>query len=314
MRKSSIIPYEMFDLERTADEARRASKLRHIYHHGQDLAWDGQEVLPALLAKHGGIHVSAPVRDAIGRIYSLILWGELAAWRISAQLADDIVPLEAKMAATSQAHDEARHFYVMHDYLEALGYTPRRMDRRSEKLLELVMVEKDLTKKLLGMQLMVESIALAIFRATRESQVEPVLTELLEYYEKDEARHVGLGVQYLPDRLKHLGPASLPGMIAFEVQLIFWALAALSAIEKDLAVLGIPAGTMIVHAMEKQQQARDQMWASLGQTRRPVESAMRRLILTACGAWFPPKDQPRDLAGRFASARAVWRTGEYRAA
>ena len=48
----------------------------------------------------------------------MLMWGELAAWRISAQLADRLEPLEMKMAATSQAHDEARHFYVMHDYLE----------------------------------------------------------------------------------------------------------------------------------------------------------------------------------------------------
>ena len=35
----SKIAYDMFDLERSASEARRLSKCERIYHRGQDLAW-----------------------------------------------------------------------------------------------------------------------------------------------------------------------------------------------------------------------------------------------------------------------------------
>jgi pyruvate formate lyase activating enzyme len=62
-------------------------------------------------------------------------------------------------------------------------------------------------KKLIGMQLQIESTALTIFHALRESKVCPVLTDLLTDYEKDEARHVGLGVQLLPTLMKKMGPA-----------------------------------------------------------------------------------------------------------
>lgn len=94
--KKSRIPFAMFDLPRSADDARRMDKLGHIYHRGQELAWDGRAVLADLLAKHGGLRVDAARRDALGRVFEVIMWGELAAWKISAALADELEPLEAR--------------------------------------------------------------------------------------------------------------------------------------------------------------------------------------------------------------------------
>src|SRR5207249_2363285 len=136
-------------------EARKLQKLRHLYHRGQDLAWDGRAVLGELIAKHGGIRLSdaGGQRRALSRVFEIILCGELAAWKISAELADRLVPLEAKMAATSQAHDEARHFYVMYDYLRELGYRPTRIDKYSQRVLDLALNTPNLAHKILGMQL-----------------------------------------------------------------------------------------------------------------------------------------------------------------
>src|SRR6185295_14775431 len=132
----------------------RLDRASNIYHRGQDLAWSGREVLAALVDKHGGVHVPEGKKQALRDVFGPIMWGELAAWKISAQLADRLEPLEAKMAATSQAHDEARHFYVMHDYLElATGSVPRGMHRASEQLLSTVLETDNLAHKLLGMQL-----------------------------------------------------------------------------------------------------------------------------------------------------------------
>src|SRR5687767_4870009 len=91
------IRYDMFDVVRDAAEARRLDKCERIYHRGQEMAWDGQEILPMLLAKHGGVHVSPEKREALKQVFSIIMWVELAAWKISAQLADGLVPLGAKM-------------------------------------------------------------------------------------------------------------------------------------------------------------------------------------------------------------------------
>ena len=63
----------MFDLARSADEARRAHKLESLYHRGQDLAWDGRAVLRELIDKHGGIRVPEEKRAALGQIFAVIM-------------------------------------------------------------------------------------------------------------------------------------------------------------------------------------------------------------------------------------------------
>lgn len=184
------------------------AKLERLYHVGANKAWDGKQVLAELLAKHGGIRLSDDKKRALGEIFSTILWGELAAWSISADLALQLEDTEAKMAATSQVFDEARHFYVMRDYLLALdipGDLPPLDGYTHTVLTELLETER-LVDKLLGMQLIVESVAVTLFRSVAQAGVEPVLSELMPYFERDEARHVGLGVLYLPKLLAALGP------------------------------------------------------------------------------------------------------------
>ena len=203
-RKRRTVPYGMFDFGKHGLEAQNAKVLERIYHKGQAQAWDGRAVLSSLISQHGVPDVDPEKKHALGRVFAVIMWGELAAWRISAELADEIEPLEAKMAATSQAFDEARHFYVMHDYLVALGALPDRLDRGAQALLDGVMNADSLPKKLLGMQLMVEPVALTLFHIVKRLEIEPVLTHLLPYYERDEARHVALGVQYLPALLSKM--------------------------------------------------------------------------------------------------------------
>lgn len=258
------IRYDMFDLERDAAEARRLERCQGIYHRGQDMAWDGQKILPMLLDKHGGVQLSPERREALKRVLAIILWGELAAWKISAQLADGLVPLEAKMAATSQSFDEARHFYVMYDYLKELGYVPKRLDRAPQALLDLVLDTSNLAYKLLGMQLMIETIALTIFQTVRETQVEPVLCELMRYFERDEARHVGLGMQYLPSLMKPMSKRQVGAMITFQVRLLAWALWELKILEPDFKVLGIVPRAILDRGRSKQLAALHEAFNALG--------------------------------------------------
>ena len=252
LSRRAPVPYEMFSYSRQAEEAKRLVKCERIYHKGQELAWDGKDVLASLMQKHGGIQIAPELRAPLKRLFSIILWGELAAWKISAQLADRLEPLEAKMAATSQAHDEARHFYTMHDYLEQLGFVPERMDAAPEALLRHVLDTDDIAAKLLGMQLMIETIALAIFQEVRESRFEPVLADLLTYYEKDEARHVGLGMQYLPSIMAKMSPARMTRLFLFQAELVGYALWETKALERDLAALGIDPRRIIERTKAKQ--------------------------------------------------------------
>ena len=65
----------------------------------------------------------------------------------------------AKLAATSQTHDEARHFYVMADYLKTLGVIPRELGPRTTRILNGTLQAPTLAQRLIGMQLMIEPMA-----------------------------------------------------------------------------------------------------------------------------------------------------------
>jgi hypothetical protein len=293
----TALPYDMFDLARSAADARRYERVENIYHRGQDLAWNGREILAKLVEKHGGVHVPPDKRDALGAVFGPILWGELAAWKISAQLADRLEPLEAKMAATSQAHDEARHFYVMHDYLLlALGEVPKRVHPASEKLLRLVLETDDLAQKLMGMQLQVETTALTLFQHAREARICPVLTELLPYFEKDEARHVGLGTQVLPMLMKPMNRLEGLKLTVFALQVTFWLLASNRAMEGGLRALGLDPRRLLTLAKSKQMIVWEEVWQVTDKKNGVGDAIARVMEATANGLWPPAGDE--NLRGR----------------
>lgn len=301
--------YDMFDLARSAAEARRLAKCENIYHRGQELAWDGKDVLGELLARHGGVHVPAAQRRALERVFTIILWGELAAWKISAQLADRLVPLEAKMAATSQAFDEARHFYVMHDYLTALGFEPGRLDRAPQALLDLVLETDDLAAKLMGMQLMIETIALALFQAVRERAVEPVLTELLRYFERDEARHVGLGMQYLPSLLAGMSKREGMRLVTFQIRIMYWALTELRLVQDDFRTLGVEPRRIIESVRKKQLAAIGAAYEAVGIPFDRDRNVAAMSLNAVVELMFPP--EPASLPSRARTAwAAFWRRNQ----
>jgi hypothetical protein len=94
----------------------------------------------------------------------------------------------------------------MRDYLLALDSEIPPLDGYTHTILTELLDTDRLVDKLLGMQLIVESVAVTLFRSVAKAGVEPVLSGLMPYFERDEARHVGLGVLYLPKLLAKLGP------------------------------------------------------------------------------------------------------------
>jgi hypothetical protein len=280
-----FLPFDMFDVAYGDAEARRARRMESIYHVGQARIWDGRDVLAQLVAKHGPPKVAPATARALARVFAIIMWGELAAWKISAQLSDALVPLEAKLAAASQVHDEARHFYVMHDYLELLGEKPAPMEFWSQRVLAMTLGTKDLTKKLLGMQLTVETIALVIFQRVRELEVEPVLTELLPYYERDEARHVGLGVQLVPQLMNELSIPKVIEVALFQLDLLVTTLIALKSIEPDLLALGVDPRSMLGIAFRKQGEIDEAIQKEFPLW--PKDPPVRRVFEGVCEVLFP---------------------------
>jgi hypothetical protein len=182
----------------------QTDRLRRIYHHaGRDL-WDGPAVFRDAVARHGGIQLEREKRLALAHPITMLMWGELAAWIVAAELAERLEEPDARLAASSQVFDEARHFYVLRDYLALLHVPAPRLDPYFAIGVRRLLATRDLTVKLFAMQLLAEGTAMVIFRFLADARIEPVLTEILPYIERDESRHVGLGVLYLPQRLKQL--------------------------------------------------------------------------------------------------------------
>jgi hypothetical protein len=219
--------------------AQAQSQLNKLYHVGQERAWDGRQVLADLIGKHGPPRFPPEKRAAAMEVLSVLLWGEFAAWAISADLAQRLEDVDARMAATSQAHDEARHFYVLRDYVLAEGGQVPRLKGLSRRLLLRVLKTSSVAAKLVGMQLLVESNALAIFNGLVKARVEPVLTELLPYFERDEGRHVGLGVMYLPRMLGRMGVLGKIRLALFQARCVWLLMCAGLPVRRHFEVLGM---------------------------------------------------------------------------
>lgn len=307
----SDIPFDMFDVALEAAAARRSAKLERIYHKGQDLAWDGKKVLAELIEKHGGVTLATDKGVSLGRIFAVLMWGELAAWKISCQLADRLETLEAKMAATSQAHDEARHFYVLYDYLSELGQVPRDIDRPSRAVIDLVLNTDSLMEKLIGMQLMLETLALTIFQLVREAKVEPVITELLRFYERDEARHVGLGVQHLPALMKRASALEHGKAIVFQLKMTAWTLRGLQVLEPHFNAIGVDTRRVISVGRNKMFTASEMLWSGMGMRRPPARDKLEAAIDSLMEVLFPRPEVGPSWMRRLSAARRVWKAGGF---
>jgi hypothetical protein len=254
-------PYELVEQSLVERAQSRLERLERLYHVGQNNIWDGREVLNGLIAKYGKPKLPDEKKEAALKILSVLLWGELAAWAISADLAERIDDVEAKMAATSQAHDEARHFYVLRDYLRALGEPVPRLGGIGRRLLLSILETPSLVHKLIGMQLLTESNALAIFRELAASRLEPVLSDLLPYYERDEARHVGLGVMYLPRLLSRMSSRETLGVMWFQLRSIAMLMSAGINMHEHFRTLGIDPRKMAEYTIKLQDDVTREMLA-----------------------------------------------------
>jgi len=258
-------PYEMVEKAAVEDAAVKTKRLDRLYHLTQKHSWDGKAVFGALVDKYGppGQGMDEDKRQALSRIMTILMWGELAAWNISADLALTIEDMDAKMAATAQVFDEARHFYVMRDYVMALGPVPP-IGGIPQRLLRKVLEAPTLATKLVGMQLLFETNAVVMFRRIGESNVCPILHELLPYFERDESRHVGLGVMYVPKLIQKMSRAEAKRTARFQVQCILLLMSGGFALREDFALLELDQRLMALRVTHMQDDVIRQMIAQHG--------------------------------------------------
>lgn len=138
--------------------------------------------------------------DLTTQALSQFLHGEQGALLVAGLLLSCCPDLEAKLYAASQAMDEARHVEVFRRYIAKCG-SVQPMRPRLKEIMDSTLAADHWVKTLIGVQVVVEGMALATFKTYSAATNDPLLKDLLGNVIRDEARHVGFGVMYVRDTL-----------------------------------------------------------------------------------------------------------------
>jgi hypothetical protein len=202
------------------DEGR--DRLLSLYQKGKDKQWDAQkridwdlEVDPLnvagfpdefnpLFGSEVWDKMNQRERDEFGRhqgswLFSQFLHGEQGALTVAARIVETVPDIDSKFYAATQVMDEARHVELYSRFMEEkIGmYYPINQDLA--KLLAESLEDSRWDLPYLGMQVMIEGLALAAFGLYRDMSTTPLVKQLLAYVMQDEARHVAFGRLALKD-------------------------------------------------------------------------------------------------------------------
>jgi len=140
---------------------------------------------------------------------SQFMHGEQGALICTAKIVETVPWIDAKYYAATQVMDEARHVEVFAKYLDTKlsGHYP--VNSHLGMLLDDIVSDSRWDMTYLGMQIMVEGLALASFGFMHQMTTEPLLKKLLRYVMSDEARHVAFGVLSLKEYYADLSAQEL---------------------------------------------------------------------------------------------------------
>ena len=130
---------------------------------------------------------------------SQFLHGEQGALICTSKIVETVPWYDAKLYASTQVVDEARHVEVFGRYLDEKMGGGYPINVHLEMLLDDIVKDSRWDFTYLGMQIMVEGLALAAFGLMHQTTNEPLLKKLLRYVMSDEARHVAFGVLSLKE-------------------------------------------------------------------------------------------------------------------
>ena len=127
-------------------------------------------------------------------LLSQFLHGEQGALFAAAQVTQAVPWLDGKLYGASQVADEGRHVEVFHAYLTRKLEKLYQINDNLYVVIDALMTDSRWDMKFLGMQILIEGLALGAFGTFRVLSDEPLLKQLLTFVITDEARHVHYGV------------------------------------------------------------------------------------------------------------------------
>src|ERR1700678_4594390 len=151
-------------------------------------------------------------------LFSQGLHGEQGALTVAARIVESVPDMDSRFYAATQTMDEARHVELFHRFIrDKIGtYYPINPDLA--QLLSDALSDSRWDMPYLGMQVLIEGLALAAFGVHRDITNNPLVKQLLAYVMQDEARHVAFGRLALRDYYADLTSAELADREEFVVE------------------------------------------------------------------------------------------------
>jgi hypothetical protein len=130
---------------------------------------------------------------------SQFLHGEQGALICAARTVETVPDIDAKWYGATQVMDEARHVETYSRYLMEKLQLAYPINPHLKSLLNDTLTDSRWDITYLGMQIMIEGVALAAFSMIRDFTVEPLSKAVNAFVMQDEARHVAFGLLSLKD-------------------------------------------------------------------------------------------------------------------
>ncbi|AWE52379.1 ferritin-like domain-containing protein [Streptomyces nigra] len=207
-------------------------RLLALYQKGKDKQWDGRrridwdlEVDPydplgtpedamALYGTPYWDRMSERERGDLRRHYaswqfSQFLHGEQGAMICAARIVESVPDMDAKFYSATQTMDEARHAEIYGRFLHQKVGMVYPINDNLQALLGDTLRDSRWDMPYLGMQVLIEGLALAAFGMIRDTTTKPLPRQILAYVMQDEARHVAFGRMALRDYYQQLTDAEL---------------------------------------------------------------------------------------------------------
>jgi hypothetical protein len=226
------------------DYGKRDGRLWHLYERSKtsqwnvstDLDWTTEvsfgAPLPAGAGSGAAPFATRPGSPVPPELWNLFRW-EYQAWMVSqflhgeqgallttARLVEIVPDMEAKTYASAQVADEARHVEAYARYIDEKLGVCYPINPSLKSLLSELLSESRWDVVYLGMQVVVEGLALAAFRVST-SFGDPLINSITKAIARDEARHVSFGVIALTDLYREMSSAERADREAFLLEAVY---------------------------------------------------------------------------------------------
>lgn len=202
-------------------------RMLNLYQKGKDRQWDAthridwsptidptdqgmlpDEVVP-IFGSETWNRLSRADKDGVRHHYlawtnSQFLHGEQGALICSAKIVSTVPELDSKFYAATQTMDEARHVETYARYLTDKLQLAYPINDSLRSLLDQTISDSRWDFTYLGMQVMIEGVALAAFSMIRDFTTDPLARSINAYVMQDEARHIAFGRLALKDAYAEL--------------------------------------------------------------------------------------------------------------